>query len=125
MSYPENRRPAAVDAAGLANIENGRAGEFDSETDTQSPNENQGLAGEYGSLSAPTHPDAEALWPILFPLFAALIAARFDLEACFPRQSRLCGRMASALYDQMIDAELGLLRASPEQRVAHAERRVA
>ena len=125
MPYPENRRPAAVNAAGLAIIEHGRQSEFDSDTDTQSPNENQELAGEYGPLGIPSHPDAEAIWPVLYPLFAALIAARFDLEACFPRQSILCGRMASALEDQMKDAELGLLRASPEQRVAHAERRTA
>ena len=49
----------------------------------------------------------------------------FDLEAWYPRQSILCGRMASALREQMMDAELGLLSASPEQRVARAARRSA
>lgn len=71
----------------------------------------------------PTHPDAQRLWPILLFVYAELIDAGRELLPRFPRQANLCGRMASAIREQMIDAELGLLRASPEQRAAHHQRK--
>ena len=71
-------------------------------------------------FQTPTHPDAIELWPVLFPLYQQLLNAHFDLETLFPRQSRLCHRIADALREQMIDAELGLLNAHPERRVQHA-----
>jgi hypothetical protein len=125
MSYPEQRRPAAGEATGPVNIEKSRAGEFDKPEDTGTTDENQGGKGQHDFSDPPTHPDAIALWPLLYPLYRSLLAARFDLEAWYPRQSNLCGRMASALEDQMKDAELGMLRASPEQRIAQADRRTA
>ena len=125
MSFPEQRRPAAGEATGLVNIEKSQAGEFDKPEDTGATDENQGGKGRHEFSDPPTHPDAIALWPLLYPLYRSLLAARFDLEAWYPRQSILCGRMASALREQMMDAELGLLSASPEQRVARAARRSA
>jgi hypothetical protein len=125
MLYPEQQRPAAGEATGLVNIEKSRAGEFDKPEDTGAKAENQGRKSGHDFSDPPTHPDAIALWPLLYPLYRSLLAARFDLEAWYPRQSNLCGRMASALREQMMDAELGLLNASPEQRVARAARRSA
>ena len=71
-------------------------------------------------FSHPTHPDAKAIWPILVPLYQSLLNGRFELEAAYPRQSVLCGRMADAIREQLIEAELGLMNAHPERRVAHA-----
>lgn len=74
--------------------------------------------GQLNLLSSPSHPDAKALWPILLKPYQDLLNAAFDLEAYFPRQAVLCKRMADGLRDQMVDAELGMLNASPERRVA-------
>jgi hypothetical protein len=85
-------------------------------------------AGEFAGMSLdefidpPTHPDAQRIWPILIFAFAELLDAGRELLPRFPRQANLCGRMASAIREQMIDAELGLLRASPEQRVTHQKK---
>lgn len=75
------------------------------------------LHQEFGD---PTHPDAQELWSVLMTLVSQLTAARFDVQDYYPKQGRLLQRMAEALRAQMIDAELGLLDATPEQRVAHA-----
>lgn len=70
----------------------------------------------------PEHPVAIHLWPQLLPLYGALIMAERGLgETGFDRESNLCGRMAEAIREAMIDAELGLRKATPEQRVQHAE----
>ena len=71
-------------------------------------------------FSHPTHPDAEALWPVMVPLYQLLLNGCIDLEANFPRQANLCGRVADVFREQLIEAELGLLNAHPEKRVQHA-----
>ena len=68
----------------------------------------------------PSHPDAIALWPLLLPAYQQLLNLRFDLEASYPAQARYFHRMAEAVRQRMIDAELGLLEASPENRVQRA-----
>lgn len=71
-------------------------------------------------FSQPEHPDALRIWPTLLPLYCELLQAEYLLRQDFPGQANLCGRMADALREQMIDAELGLLSATPEQRVKRA-----
>lgn len=70
----------------------------------------------------PEHSDAVKLWPILLPLYGAHLMAERSLEQLgFAREANLCGRVAEALRDTMIDAELGLRKATPEQRAAYEE----
>ena len=66
----------------------------------------------------PTHPDAIDLWALYLPLYRHLLATKFELEAFHPKQARLVHRMADAICQQMIAAELGLLDGTPEQRTA-------
>lgn len=68
----------------------------------------------------PENPDAIALWPVLLPVYDLLLFKADVLEGFFPSTERLLRRMASAVRDQMVDADLGLLDASPERHVAHA-----
>lgn len=62
------------------------------------------------------HPVARLSWPFLIPIHKSLISASFELRDFAPFEPRL-GRMAYAVRDLITDAELGLLSASPEQRV--------
>ena len=65
-----------------------------------------------------TNPDAIYLNEVLRPSFGSLIAARYDLEHPFPRQANLVARMVASLSDIIFDAEMGILNAHPEKRVA-------
>lgn len=77
---------------------------------------------DLNDFSEPEHADAVALWPILLPLYGSHLMAERSLEHLgFEREANLCGRVAEALRNTMIDAELGLRKATPEQRVRHAE----
>ena len=55
-------------------------------------------------------------WPILLPLYELLSRASYELRDFPPCEARL-GRMADAVRDLIIDAELGMLGCSPEQRI--------
>lgn len=73
-------------------------------------------------FSRPTHPDAVATWPIEFPIYQSHLNAAFNLEAYDPGLAVFHRRMADAIRNRMIEAELGLMNAHPEQRVQHALR---
>lgn len=82
----------------------------------------QWVAGQLNDFDQPQHDDAVTLWPILLPLYGSHLMAERSLEHLgFRREANLCGRVAEALRETMIDAELGLRKATPEQRVQHAE----
>ena len=82
----------------------------------------QRVAGQLNDFHNPEHSDAVALWPILLPLYGSHLMAERSLEQLgFKREANLCGRVAEALREAMVDAELGLRKATPEQRVHHAE----
>jgi hypothetical protein len=68
----------------------------------------------------PEHPDSVALWPVLLPVYDLLLFKADVLMGYFPSTERLLRRMASAIRDRMVDADLGLLNASPERHVAQA-----
>jgi hypothetical protein len=68
----------------------------------------------------PEHPDAIALWPVLFPVYDLLLFKAGVLTGIYPSTDRLLRRLASAIRDRMVDAELGLLDAYPERHVARA-----
>lgn len=68
----------------------------------------------------PTHEDAQYVWPVLRPAYVALLAAFFDLEQAYPRRAQICRRLAHEVRDVMIEAEVGMLNAAPEQKVAVA-----
>lgn len=120
MHYPEKRTPAVAETAGAH-----RRRSTDDQTDKREDSPNCSIGqGLHEFLEPPTHPDAQLLWPILLFAYDELLDTYSRLALLpFPRLANLFGRMAEAIRDQMIDAELGLLRASPEQRVAHAENR--
>jgi hypothetical protein len=83
-------------------------------------------AAEFAEAEAefqhPEHPDAIALWPLLFPVYDLLLFKAGVLTGFYPSTDGLLRRMASAIRDQMVDAELGLLDAYPESHVARALR---
>ena len=68
----------------------------------------------------PEHPDAVALWPLLFAVYDLLLFTAGVLMGYFPSTERLLRRMASEIRDQMVDADLGLLDACPERHIARA-----
>lgn len=81
-------------------------------------------AAEFAEAEAefqhPEHPDAIALWPVLFPVYDLLLFKAGVLTGIYPSTDRLLRRMANAIRDRMVDAELGLLDAYPERHVARA-----
>ena len=81
-------------------------------------------AGEFARDEAdfqhPEHPDAIALWPVLFPVYDLLLFKADVVLGYFPSMERLLRRMAGEIRDKMVDADLGLLDACPERHVAHA-----
>ena len=79
-----------------------------------------GFAEAEADFQHPEHPDAIALWPLLFPVYDLLLFTADVLMGCFPSTERLLRRMAGAIREQMVDAELGLLDASPERHVVRA-----
>jgi hypothetical protein len=78
------------------------------------------FAEDVADFQCPEHPDSIALWPLLFPVYDLLLFTADVLNGCFPSTERLLRRMANAIRDQMVDAELGLLNAYPERHVAQA-----
>lgn len=83
----------------------------------------QWVAGQLNDFDHPEHADAVTLWPILLPLYGSHLMAERSLEHLgFRREANLCGRVAEALRETMIDAELGLRKATPEQRAAYVEK---
>lgn len=129
MAYREMQTPPASELGASQNQP--EPSKSSSPKDSVNPPPDQAIehTGEFAGMrvsdfeAPPTHPDAQRLWPILLFVYAELIDAGRELLPVFPRQANLCGRMASAIREQMIDAELGLLRASPEQRAAHHQRK--
>lgn len=78
------------------------------------------LAEAEADFQHPEHPDAIALWPVLFPVYDLSLFSADVLKGYFPTTERLLRRMASAIRDQMVDADLGLLGACPEHYVSRA-----
>lgn len=70
----------------------------------------------------PAHDDAQLVWPILRPVYVALLAAFFDLEQAYPSQAQTCRRLAHEVRDLMIEAEVGVLNATPERKIDAAIR---
>lgn len=79
--------------------------------------------GEISYIGEPSHPDAIVLWPIALPVYRVLLEAAnaFGHDGLY-REAVLMARAAEALRNQMMDSELGLRKATPEQHVAHAEK---
>lgn len=65
-----------------------------------------------------THPHAKIIWPFLVPVHADILVAQSQLQD-FPPFPRRLTRVSGMLRDLIIDAEFGVLNATPERYVAH------